>query len=181
MPTTPDEFVPALFVLVVLLALLIVAAGRLVVWAMTAWEARRGVNSFGPRRVRYVAHEDGEQDGTGAPEPAFERPEPATFVQDVQALNAGAWSAHDITRLDTLARLMAAGIGSESTLIPTVYDGQAGVPKVSKGGSAAYTARRDALRAAALSYGWKPPETPPPAPEPRLVLISGGREGSVEL
>jgi len=129
----------------------------------------------------YVAQRGDGWDDTEAPEPAFERPEPAAFVQRVQALNTGAWSEWDIIRIDTLARLMAAGVGSESTLIPTVYDGQAGVPKVSKGGSAAYTARRDALRAAALSYGWKPPETPPPAPEPRLVLISGGREGSVEL
>jgi len=59
MPTTPDEFAAALFVLIVLGALAIVGIGRLVVWVVGAVEQARGVKVSPPPAPRpardYVA------------------------------------------------------------------------------------------------------------------------------
>jgi hypothetical protein len=55
MPQTPDEFAAALFVLIVLGALLIVGVGRLVVWVVSAVERRRAVNDYARATADYVA------------------------------------------------------------------------------------------------------------------------------
>lgn len=131
----------------------------------------------------YVADGAGESIAAGAAVRPFEPAELPLFVPPVQLLNSPHMGPEDVIRIDTMARLLAAGQTSESAAIVAVYDGQAGVPRVSKGGSAAYVARRDALRALAAHYGWRPP-TPAqadPRAEARRIPINGGRDGYVEV
>lgn len=92
--------------------------------------------------------------------PPFERAEPLSFVPPVQLLNSPHLGPEDIIRLDTMARLLAAGKIAESVAITVVYDGVAGVRRVAKGGGDAYVHRRDALRVLAAHYGWRLPEQP---------------------
>lgn len=143
-------------------------------------EAAEGVKPFATTtRVDYV-NDGNAGDDDAAPVPAFERAERPRFVPPVQVPNAAHLGELDIARLDTLARLMAAGAVSESTAITAVWDGRAGAARVSKGGARAYTDRRDALRALAVFYGWQPP-TPDRAPDARLVPINGGDKGYIEV
>jgi hypothetical protein len=140
-----------------------------------------GVNSYSVDYDERPASRPSEASAPVASVRQFEPAELVLFVPPVQLLNSPHVTSEDVARLDTIARLMAAGTVTESAALVAVYDGRAGVAKVSKGGSAAYTAKRDALRALAVAYGWKPAPPPEPPPEPRLVPISGGREGHFEL
>lgn len=124
-----------------------------------------GVNTYELRypdaAADYVTHVTDRPASHAPPEPAFERAERPAFVPPVQLVNEGNLTYDDVVRLDTLARLVAAGTIAESTAIVAVYDGKGGVLKVSKGGSAAYEGRRNALRSLAIAYGWRPA---PPEP-----------------
>lgn len=86
---------------------------------------------------------------------AFERLEPPLSVQAVQPVN-GTDEREDSARIDAAARLLAAGIAGEASLIETIFAG------VRRGGSRRYVYLRDAVRSAARTYGWQ--ESPPPTP-----------------
>jgi hypothetical protein len=147
-----------------------------------ALRERKRVKGYNADYDERPAPRPSEAVAPAAPVQQFEPAELVLFVPPVQLLNSPHVTAEDVVRLDTIARLMAAGTVAESAALTTVYDGRAGVVKVSKGGSAAYLARRDALRALAAAYGWKPAApADPPEPAPRLVPIAGGREGHFEL
>lgn len=177
MPTTPDEFVAALFVVIVLTALLIVGAGRVVVWAASRLE-RGHVSTVSRVQVRdYVAQEPERTNGHGAPFSPFEQAEQPPFVQGVQPPNGAEPPAEDITRIDSAARVLAAGLTGEAAIIELLFDG------VKRGGSKRYATIRDGVRLLAASkYGWKQPEPAASAPEaPRLIPISDGKGGYIEV
>lgn len=113
----------------------------------------------------------------------FERLERATLVQSVQGLNEGDLTYSNLIRLDTLARLLAAGHVAESTGIETIWDGTGGLPKVTRGGSAAYTSRCKVMKALAVRYGYKPKEADQkPLPDAvRVVPVRDGKEGYVKF
>jgi hypothetical protein len=133
------------------------------------------------RAADYVAHGDREIDRNDRRFSAPNRAEPALFVPPVQLPPGAELPPLDIVRLDTLARLMAAGTVSESAAITVVWDGTKGAIKVSKGGSKAYADRRDALRLLAAAYGWKAPEPAAPPEPPRVVKVNAGRPDEREV
>lgn len=130
---------------------------------------------FIPLPLDYVAYAQDDEpryDGVG---PAFERAEPASFVQAKQLPNGEGLSAEDNIRVDAAARLLAAGVQGEAAAIELLFDG------VKRGGSRRYQAIRDGVRILAASkYGWKAPAVEPPAPAPRVIPV--GRDGhAVEI
>lgn len=176
MPTTPDEFAAAVFVLAVLSALLLVSIGRVVVWVVTQVEAWRGVKRYEAPPARYVAPRAAEEDRNAAPFTALNSPERASFVQPVQAPNGAGVGLEDITRIDAAARGLAAGLSGEASLIELFFDG------VKRGGSKRYTDLRDAVRLlASVKYGWKPPEPLPVAPTRPPLQVAAGRPDGYAL
>jgi hypothetical protein len=107
-----------------------------------------------------------------APFSPFERAERPPFVQPEQVMN-DVPSPGELDRIDAAAAALAAGWAGEAAIIETMFSG------VKRGGSARYTALRDAVRARAQVYGWQ--ASPPPAP-PRVVTVTeNGRKREVEL
>lgn len=111
---------------------------------------------------------DGDDD---PPFSAFERAERPSFVQPEQTVN-GAVAPAELDRIDAAALALAAGWAGEAAIIETMF------PGVKRGGSARYTALRDAVRERALRHGWQAP--PPPDP-PRYVTINNGKDWRIEL
>lgn len=184
MPTTPDEFVAALFVVIVLTALLIVGAGRVVVWVMTAVEGRRA-SSVSRVQVRdYVASDKPEWlisnalPARGNAEEEY-RPEAEAAREAPNALTAS-----DINRLleeareqataRALGNLIGAGLlpeGNRSRSMQALF-GPAGRrhtrvrPWVAEAEGAARAAR---------------PDEPEAEEAPRVVTVSPGRPDERKL
>jgi hypothetical protein len=178
MPKTPDEFAAALFVIIVLGALVTVALGRLVVWIASAVEQARSVKGSAEGRADYVAPKPVVNVSAITAFSPFEQPEqprPVQPEQDRTDGDDGGLSIRDYETLDKLGALLASkALASEAAAIETFF------PPVKRGGSRRYIQLRDALRAAATRQGWKP-QAPPDTPPPRVVQIAGGREGQFEL
>jgi hypothetical protein len=178
MPKTPDEFAAALFVIIVLGALVTVALGRLVVWIASVVEQARSVKGSAEGARDYVAsgaRADYRPERAELPFEHGEQPRPVQPEQPRTDSDDGGLSIRDYETLDKLGALLASkALASEAAAIETFF------PPVKRGGSRRYIQLRDALRAAATRQGWKP-QAPPDTPPPRVVQIAGGREGQFEL
>lgn len=106
------------------------------------------------------------KDDQEPPFSAFERAERPSFVQPEQP-ESSVVRPEELVIIDAAARALASGWAGEAAIIETMF------PGVKRGGSARYTALRDAVRERAQAHGWK---APAPEPPPRTITVTNGKE-----
>jgi hypothetical protein len=182
MPKTPDEFAAALFVLIVLGALVTVALGRLVVWIASAVERARSVKGSTVRVRDYVTSERWRDDysdavsrgGKSETVKSAETETPRNAPTPAPAFDVNALRLE--LRAAALGSLLAQGLivpGKRTEAMRAVFGKVTGD---------AYTRAAGAVKRHEQQVLAMLPPVEEVEPEaPRLVPVNGGKAGYIEL